>query len=94
MTSYLFIVFTANTFAILGLCVMYFLLADMADRFHLLGYGLAAIVTLVGVKMLIMDVYKVPILWMLGTVGVVLLFSIVASLLVQPADRSMGAPKL
>jgi hypothetical protein len=43
--------------------------------------------------MLIMDVYKVPILWMLGTVGGVLLVSIVASLLLQPADRSMGAPK-
>ena len=94
VTSDPFIVFTANTFAILGLRAMYFLLADMADRFHLLGYGLAAIVTLVGVKMLIMDVFKVPILWMLGTVGMVLLLSIVASLLVQPADRSMGAPKL
>jgi tellurite resistance protein TerC len=94
VTSDPFIVFTANTFAILGLRAMYFLLADVADRFHLLGYGLAAIVTLVGVKMLILDVFKVPILWMLGTVGVVLLFSIVASLLVQPADRSMGAPKL
>jgi tellurite resistance protein TerC len=94
VTSDPFIVFTANTFAILGLRAMYFLLADMADRFHLLGYGLAAIVTLVGVKMLIMDVYKVPIIWMLGTVGVVLLLSIGASLLVQPADRSLRAPKL
>jgi tellurite resistance protein TerC len=94
VTSDPFIVFTANTFAILGLRAMYFLLAEMAARFHLLGYGLAAIVTLVGVKMLIMDFYKVPILWMLGTVGGVLLVSIVASLLVKPAERSMGAPKL
>jgi tellurite resistance protein TerC len=93
VTSDPFIVFTANTFAILGLRAMYFLLAEMAGRFPLLGYGLATIVTLVGVKMLIMDVYKVPILWMLGTVGGVLLVSIVASLLLQPADRSMGAPK-
>lgn len=92
VTSDPFIVFTANTFAILGLRAMYFLLADMADRFHLLGYGLAAIVTLVGVKMLILDVYKVPILWMLGTVGVVLLLSIVASLLVQPTRRPLGPP--
>ncbi|MFN4237999.1 MAG: TerC/Alx family metal homeostasis membrane protein [Vogesella sp.] len=76
-----FIVFTANTFAILGLRAMYFLLADISDRFHLLGYGLAVIVTLVGVKMLLMDVYKVPILWMLGTVAVILTVSIVASLL-------------
>lgn len=94
VTSDPFIVFTANTFAILGLRAMYFLLADMADRFHLLGYGLASIVTLVGVKMLIMDIFKVPILWMLGTVAAVLAISILASLLLQPADRSMGAPKL
>jgi tellurite resistance protein TerC len=80
-----FIVFTANTFAILGLRAMYFLLADMADRFHLLGYGLAIIVTLVGIKMLIMDLYKVQITYMMGTVAVVLVASIVASLLVKPA---------
>jgi len=78
-----FIVFTANTFAILGLRAMYFLLADIADRFHLIGYGLAVIVTLVGIKMLIMDVYKIPILWMLAMVAVVLAVSVVASLLVQ-----------
>jgi tellurite resistance protein TerC len=79
-----FIVFTANTFAILGLRAMYFLLADIADRFHLLGYGLAVIVALVGVKMLAMDVYKVPIVWMLATVVVVLIVSITASLLIRP----------
>lgn len=88
VTSDPFIVFSANTFAILGLRAMYFLLAGMADRFHLLGYGLAAIVTLVGVKMLIMDVYKVPILWMLGAVGALLLLSIFASLLVPPTARA------
>ena len=93
VTSDPFIVFTANTFAILGLRPMYFLLADVADRFHLLGYGLAAIVALVGVKMLIMDLYKIPILWMLGTVGGVLLVSIAASLLLRPAGRSTGARK-
>jgi tellurite resistance protein TerC len=84
-----FIVFTANTFAILGLRAMYFLLVDIAGRFHLIGYGLAVIVTLVGIKMLIMDVYKVPILWMLASVAVVLIGSIVASLLVQQP----GAPE-
>jgi tellurite resistance protein TerC len=81
-----FIVFTANTFAILGLRAMYFLLADISDRFHLLGYGLAAIVTLVGVKMLMMEFYKVPIAWMLLTVVAILVGSIVASLLVPPAE--------
>lgn len=79
-----FIVFTANTFAILGLRAMYFLMADMADRFHLLGYGLATIVTFVGVKMLIMDFYKIPIPWMLGTVAAILAISIVASLVTKP----------
>lgn len=77
-----FIVFTANTFAILGLRAMYFLLADVAERFHLIGYGLAAIVTLVGIKMLIMDLYKIPIPWMLGMVALLLALSIVASLVV------------
>lgn len=79
-----FIVFTANTFAILGLRAMYFLLVDMADRFHLLGYGLATIVTLVGMKMLIMDFYKIPIPWMLGGVIVILAISIFASLATKP----------
>ncbi len=78
-----FIVFTANTFAILGLRAMYFLLADVADRFHLLGYGLAVIVALVGVKMLLMDVFKVPIVWMLSGVALILAVSIVASLVVS-----------
>lgn len=84
VTSDPFIVFTANTFAILGLRAIYFLLADMSDRFHLLGYGLATIITLVGVKMLMMDFYKVPILWMLGMVMLVLAASIIASLVIKP----------
>lgn len=80
VTSDPFIVFTSNIFAILGLRAMYFLLADMAERFHLLNYGLAAIVMLVGVKMLIMDWYKVPIAAMLALIFAVLAISIVASL--------------
>lgn len=89
-----FVVFTANTFAILGLRAMYFLIADVADRFHLLGYGLAIIVMLVGVKMLIMDVYKIPLPWMLGAVAVILAGSIVASLLVPrtPARSGQASP--
>ncbi len=91
VTSDPFIVFTANTFAILGLRAMYFLLSDMADRFHLLGYGLATIVTLVGVKMLIMDFYKVPIPWMLGGVATILGVTIVASLATKPKRAVVGA---
>ena len=79
-----FVVFTSNIFAILGLRAMYFLLADMAERFHLLGYGLALIVMFIGGKMLIMDLYKIPIPWMLGTVFAILAVSIAASLLRPP----------
>jgi tellurite resistance protein TerC len=88
VTSDPFIVFTANTFAILGLRAMYFLLVDVAERFHLIGYALAVIVTLVGVKMLIMGVYKIPIVWMLAAVAAILSSSIVASLLVPRRNAS------
>jgi len=76
-----FIVFTSNIFAILGLRALYFLLADMADRFHLLKYGLALILVFVGLKMLVVSFYKVPIGIALGVVGVILVSSILASLL-------------
>jgi len=85
-----FVVFTSNIFAILGLRAMYFLLADMAERFHLLNYGLAAIVMFIGVKMLIMDLYKIPIPWMLGTVFAILIVSIGASLLRPLAKEDKG----
>jgi tellurite resistance protein TerC len=75
-----FIVFTSNIFAILGLRAMYFLLADMAERFHLLKYGLAAILVFIGVKMLLLDVYKIPIWIALGIVALILLVSVAASL--------------
>ena len=89
-----FVVFTSNIFAILGLRAMYFLLADMAERFHLLNYGLAAIVMFIGVKMLIMDLYKIPIPWMLGTVFAILAISIAASLLRPPAGARKGGEVL
>jgi tellurite resistance protein TerC len=82
-----FIVFTSNIFAILGLRAMYFLLADMAERFHLLNYGLAFIVGFVGVKMLIMDWYKIPVLAMLAVVFAVLAVSVLASLATSPTPR-------
>lgn len=56
-----FIVLTANIFAILGLRALYFLLADLASRFHLLSYGLALVLVFIGTKMLIIDYYKIPI---------------------------------
>jgi tellurite resistance protein TerC len=88
-----FIVLTSNVFAILGLRAMYFLLADMAERFHLLNYGLAFIVMFVGVKMLIMDWYKIPIPVMLAVVFGALLLSVAASLARRPQSHSpKGAP--
>ncbi len=75
-----FIVFSSNIFAIMGLRALYFLLADMADRFHLLKYGLALVLLLVGVKMLIADFYKVPTPLALGLVAIILASSILASL--------------
>jgi tellurite resistance protein TerC len=75
-----FIVFTSNIFAILGLRSMYFLLSDMAERFHLLKYGLAVILLFIGVKMLLLDVYKIPTGIALGIVGLILLVSVAASL--------------
>jgi tellurite resistance protein TerC len=75
-----FIVYTSNIFAILGLRALYFILADMADRFELLKYGLAIILMFIGVKLLIMEFYKIPILLSLGFVIGVLVISIIASI--------------
>jgi len=75
-----FIVYTSNIFAILGLRALYFILADMADRFELLKYGLAIILIFIGIKLLIMEFYKIPILLSLGFVIGVLAISIIASI--------------
>ncbi|NTV95401.1 MAG: TerC family protein [Thiobacillus sp.] len=75
-----FIVFTSNIFAIMGLRSLYFLLRDLNGRFHLLKYGLALVLVFVGLKMLIADLYKVPIGLALGVVAVILLSSVAASL--------------
>ena len=76
-----FIVFTSNIFAIMGLRSLYFLMADLNGRFHLLKYGLALVLTFVGVKMLIVDFYKVPIGLALGIVFIILATSVAASLI-------------
>ncbi|MCX7189420.1 MAG: TerC family protein [Methylotenera sp.] len=80
ITSDPFIVFTSNIFAILGLRALYFLLADMANRFHLLKYGLAIILMFVGTKMLIVEWLKIPIAVSLSVVIAVLGISILLSL--------------
>ena len=75
-----FIVLTSNIFAILGLRAMYFLLADMADRFSLLKYGLAIVLMFIGVKMLLIDLFKIPVAVSLGIVAAIIGTSIVLSL--------------
>ena len=81
ITSDPFIVFTSNIFAILGLRALYFLLADIANRFHLLKYGLALVLMFVGTKMLIVDWYKIPIAVSLAVVLAVLSTSILLSMI-------------
>jgi len=79
-----FIVLTSNVFAILGLRAMYFLLAGMHERFHLLSYGLAIVLVLIGLKMLMIDIYKVPVGWSLGMTMAVLAGSMFLSLRIPP----------
>lgn len=76
-----FIIYTSNIFAIMGLRSLYFVLADLANRFTYLKYGLAAVLTFVGGKMLLVDVVKVPPMISLSVVGSLLLLSIIFSLL-------------
>lgn len=80
ITSDPFIVLTSNILAILGLRAMYFLLADVAYRFTLLKYGLALVLVFIGVKMLLVDIYKIPIAWSLGVVATIIVASIMLSL--------------
>jgi len=75
-----FIVLTSNLFAILGLRAMYFLVADMSDRFDLLQYGLAVVLMFVGVKMLIEPWYQVPLAVSLSTILGVLSLTVLANI--------------
>jgi tellurite resistance protein TerC len=76
-----FIVLTSNIFAILGLRAMFFLLADVADRFHLLRYGLAIVLSFIGMKLLLLKVYHIPVAVSLGVVFSVITASVIASLM-------------
>jgi len=82
-----FIVFTSNLFAILGLRALYFLLVDVADRFHLLKYGLAMVLVFIGTKMLIMPWYHVPVQASLVVVAVLIAASCVASVLIRRSEK-------
>lgn len=71
-----FIVLTSNLFAILGLRAMYFLLAGVAERFSMLKYGLSVILVFIGIKMLIVDFFHIPIAISLGVVGGILVLTL------------------
>ncbi len=87
-----FIVMTSNIFAILGLRALYFLLADLAGRFHLLSYGLAAVLVFVGSKMLVVDFFKIPVMVSLAVVAAILTLAVVASLVIAPARPAGRLP--
>ncbi|MES0873728.1 TerC family protein [Sinimarinibacterium thermocellulolyticum] len=86
-----FIVLTSNVFAILGLRAMYFLLASVHERFHLLSYGLAIVLVLIGGKMLLIDLYKIPVAWSLGATVLVLGVTMLLSVYIPPTGD--GRPR-
>lgn len=88
-----FLVYTSNVFAILGLRSLYFLLAEVVTKFRFLKLGLSAILVFVGIKMLIVDIYHIPILVSLGVIATTLAISIVASLLLpEAAETEIESP--
>lgn len=88
-----FIVYTSNVFAILGLRALYFLLAGVIEKFRFLKVGLAVVLVFVGVKMLLSDIFPVPIGVSLGVIAGILLTSIVASLLYPRQGDGEGPPR-
>ena len=83
-----FIVYTSNVFAILGLRALYFALAGVMRLFHYLHYGLSAILVFVGAKMLLADVYKLPVGVALGVIAGILLLAVIASV-IRPHQRDV-----
>ena len=75
-----FIVYTSNVFAILGLRSLYFLLAGVVDKFYYLKLGLSVVLVFVGIKMVMVDLYKIPVGLSLGVIASVLAISVIASL--------------
>ena len=75
-----FIVYTSNVFAILGLRSLYFLLAGVVDKFYYLKLGLSAVLVFVGTKMVMVDLYKIPVGVSLGVIASILAISVIASL--------------
>jgi tellurite resistance protein TerC len=81
-----FIVLTSNVFAVLGLRAMFFLVAAVHERFHLLSYGLAVVLVLIGFKLLAVDLYRVPVWWSL-TATIAILVAAISLSLIYPAKE-------
>jgi tellurite resistance protein TerC len=79
VTRDLFVVFTSNVFALLGLRALYFLLAGAVDRFAYLKQGIAALLVFIGAKMLLDPLVHVPVTVSLGVIAVVVATAVVAS---------------
>jgi tellurite resistance protein TerC len=86
VTTDTFLVFTSNAFAILGLRALYFLLAGMIGRFTYLKIGLAFVLAFVGVKMLVSELYKIPIWLSLSVITAAIAISVIASLRREPTE--------
>ncbi|MEJ2880796.1 TerC/Alx family metal homeostasis membrane protein [Pedobacter sp. GR22-6] len=84
------ILYTSNIFAILGLRALYFLLANFIHMFSLLKYGLAVILSFIGIKMVIAPIYHISSPLSLSIVGGVLVLSVIASLIFVPKEKSEG----
>lgn len=89
ITNDAFIIFTSNIFAILGLRSLYFLLSNMAARFHLLRYGIAIMLSFIGIKMLIEPWLNIPILMALSIVVAILGTTVLLSLYIPPRIRKL-----
>jgi len=87
-----FIVYTSNVFAILGLRSLFFALSGLMALFHYLRYGLAVVLVFIGAKMLVAEVYHIPVHWALAVVVGVLLLSVLASLIYHVPEASVPSP--
>ena len=84
-----FIVYTSNIFAILGLRALYFVIARIMPMFAYLNYGLAVVLSFIGIKMVISDFYKIPIGLSLGIVASCLIISIIVSMIWKKEDKDI-----
>lgn len=90
ITQDLFLIFTSNVFAILGLRALFFVLAGIMDSFRFLKPGVAAILFFIAAKMVLKDVLEVPIGISLGVIGGILAAAVLASIAIKPRARPAG----